>query len=44
MNKIGGLPEAALYGRALQAAPLYAWGGKAENTATAQPRSPIAQR
>lgn len=38
MNKIGGLPWklSFSYGRALQAAPLKAWGGKAENTATAQ--------
>ncbi|MGB1118343.1 MAG: class I fructose-bisphosphate aldolase [Parvibaculales bacterium] len=38
MNKIGGLPWklSFSYGRALQAAPLKAWGGKAENIATAQ--------
>jgi len=38
MNKIGDLPWklSFSYGRALQAAPLKAWGGKAENTATAQ--------
>jgi fructose-bisphosphate aldolase class I len=38
MNKIGGGPwELSFsYGRALQAAPLKAWGGKAENTATAK--------
>ena len=38
MNKIGTLPWklSFSYGRALQAAPLKAWGGKAENTATAQ--------
>ena len=38
MNKIGALPWklSFSYGRALQAAPLKAWGGKAENTATAQ--------
>jgi fructose-bisphosphate aldolase class I len=36
MNKIGGAPwELSFsYGRALQAAPLKAWGGKAENAAT----------
>ncbi len=38
MNKIGGGPwELSFsYGRALQAAPLKAWGGKAENAATAK--------
>ena len=38
MNKIGALPWklSFSYGRALQAAPLKAWGGKAENIATAQ--------
>jgi fructose-bisphosphate aldolase class I len=38
MNKIGNLPWALTfsYGRALQAAPQKAWGGKAENTAAAQ--------
>jgi len=38
MNKIGGGPwELSFsYGRALQAAPLKAWGGKDENTATAK--------
>ena len=38
MNKIGDFPWklSFSYGRALQAAPLKAWGGKAENTATAQ--------
>lgn len=38
MNVKGGLPWqlSFSYGRALQAAPLKAWGGKAENTAAAQ--------
>jgi len=38
MNRIGGLPWALTfsYGRALQAAPQKAWGGKAENAAAAQ--------
>ena len=38
MNKIGNLPWklSFSYGRALQAAPLKAWGGKAENVAEAQ--------
>ena len=38
MNKIGNLPWALTfsYGRALQAAPQKAWGGKADNVATAQ--------
>jgi fructose-bisphosphate aldolase class I len=38
MNKIGGLPWALTfsYGRALQAAPQKAWGGKAENVAAGQ--------
>ncbi len=38
MNKIGGLPWALTfsYGRALQAAPQKAWGGKSENVAAAQ--------
>ena len=38
MNKIGGLPWklSFSYGRALQAAPLKAWGGKAENVTAAQ--------
>jgi fructose-bisphosphate aldolase class I len=38
MNKIGGLPWALTfsYGRALQAAPQAAWGGKKENVAAAQ--------
>lgn len=38
MNKIGGAPwELSFsYGRALQAAPLQAWAGKAENRAAAQ--------
>jgi fructose-bisphosphate aldolase class I len=38
MNKIGGLPWklSFSYGRALQAAPLKAWGGKAENVPAAQ--------
>ena len=38
MNKIGGLPWKLTfsYGRALQAAPQKAWGGKAENVAAAQ--------
>ncbi len=38
MNRIGNLPWALTfsYGRALQAAPQKAWGGKAENTAAAQ--------
>jgi fructose-bisphosphate aldolase class I len=38
MNKIGGGPwELSFsYGRALQAAPLKAWGGRAENTETAK--------
>ncbi len=38
MNKIGALPWklSFSYGRALQAAPLKAWGGKAQNTAAAQ--------
>jgi fructose-bisphosphate aldolase class I len=38
MNKLGGGPwELSFsYGRALQAAPLKAWAGKAENTAAAQ--------
>ena len=38
MNKIGGLPWKLTfsYGRALQAAPLKAWGGKRENVAAGQ--------
>jgi len=38
MNKIGNLPWALTfsYGRALQAAPQKAWGGKTENVAAAQ--------
>jgi fructose-bisphosphate aldolase class I len=38
MNKIGGLPWKLTfsYGRALQAAPQKAWGGKTENVAAAQ--------
>ena len=38
MNKIGGLPWGLTfsYGRALQAAPQKAWGGKAENVAAGQ--------
>jgi fructose-bisphosphate aldolase class I len=38
MNKIGNLPWRLTfsYGRALQAAPLKAWGGKSENVAAAQ--------
>ena len=38
MNKIGGLPWGLTfsYGRALQAAPQKAWGGKSENVAAAQ--------
>jgi fructose-bisphosphate aldolase class I len=38
MNKIGRLPWklSFSYGRALQAAPLKAWGGKAENVPAAQ--------
>ena len=38
MNKIGGFPWPMTYsyGRALQAAPQRAWGGKPENTAAAQ--------
>jgi len=38
MNKIGGLPWKLTfsYGRALQAAPLKAWGGKSENIAAGQ--------
>jgi fructose-bisphosphate aldolase class I len=38
MNKIGNLPWklSFSYGRALQAAPLKAWGGKAENVPAAQ--------
>jgi fructose-bisphosphate aldolase class I len=38
MNKIGGLPWklSFSYGRALQAAPLKAWGGDANNVAAAQ--------
>jgi len=38
MNRIGNLPWALTfsYGRALQAAPQKAWGGKSENTAAAQ--------
>jgi fructose-bisphosphate aldolase class I len=38
MNKIGGLPWRLTfsYGRALQAAPLKAWGGKSENVAAGQ--------
>jgi fructose-bisphosphate aldolase class I len=38
MNKLGGVPwELSFsYGRALQAAPLKAWGGRAENAAAAQ--------
>jgi fructose-bisphosphate aldolase class I len=38
MNKIGGLPWALTfsYGRALQAAPQKAWGGKAENVGAGQ--------
>jgi len=38
MNAIGGLPWklSFSYGRALQAAPLKAWSGKAENVAAAQ--------
>jgi fructose-bisphosphate aldolase class I len=38
MNKIGGLPWklSFSFGRALQAAPLKAWGGKAENVPAAQ--------
>jgi fructose-bisphosphate aldolase class I len=38
MNKIGNLPWALTfsYGRALQAAPQKAWGGKSENVAAAQ--------
>ena len=38
MNRIGGLPWALTfsYGRALQAAPQKAWGGKAENVAAGQ--------
>ena len=38
MNKIGGLPWklSFSYGRALQAAPLKAWAGKAENVTAAQ--------
>jgi len=38
MNRIGGLPWTLTfsYGRALQAAPQKAWGGKNENVAAAQ--------
>src|SRR6185437_10751240 len=38
MNKVGNLPWRLTfsYGRALQAAPLKAWGGKSENVAAAQ--------
>ncbi|MCH8862270.1 MAG: fructose-bisphosphate aldolase class I [Proteobacteria bacterium] len=38
MNALGGLPWrlSYSYGRALQAAPLKAWGGRAENVAAAQ--------
>ncbi len=38
MNRIGGLPSCLTfsYGRALQAAPLKAWSGKAENVAAGQ--------
>src|ERR1700682_5550521 len=38
MNRIGGLPWHLTfsYGRALQAAPLKAWSGKAENVAAGQ--------
>ena len=38
MNRIGGLPWKLTfsYGRALQAAPQKAWGGKTENVAAAQ--------
>jgi fructose-bisphosphate aldolase class I len=38
MNRIGGLPWRLTfsYGRALQAAPLKAWSGKAENVAAGQ--------
>jgi fructose-bisphosphate aldolase class I len=38
MNRIGGCPwELSFsYGRALQAAPLRAWGGRPENIAAAQ--------
>jgi fructose-bisphosphate aldolase, class I len=38
MNKIGGFPWKMTfsYGRALQAAPQKAWGGKQENVAAAQ--------
>ena len=38
MNRIGGFPWPMTfsYGRALQAAPQRAWGGKSENTAAAQ--------
>ena len=38
MNKIGGFPWKMTfsYGRALQAAPQKAWGGKRENAAAAQ--------
>jgi fructose-bisphosphate aldolase class I len=38
MNRIGGLPWRLTfsYGRALQAAPLRAWSGKAENVAAGQ--------
>jgi fructose-bisphosphate aldolase class I len=38
MNRFGGLPWPLTfsYGRALQAAPQKAWGGKAENVAAAQ--------
>ena len=38
MNEIGGLPWTLTfsYGRALQAAPQKAWGGKAENVAAGQ--------
>ncbi len=38
MNKIGGFPWKMTfsYGRALQAAPQKAWGGKKDNVAAAQ--------
>ena len=38
MNKIGGLPWPLTfsYGRALQAAPQFAWRGRSDNVAAAQ--------
>ena len=46
MNQLGPLPWTLSfsYGRALQAAPQKAWGGKSENVPAAQRPSPIAPR